>query len=140
MKSLILAALFGVALQTTSAVAAPTVSCFKPAQLGNVQVEIGWFQKQVYTVSKICIEGNYKNQGWNSIQLKLHTVMPRTGAPGAVVTYKASLERFSQTGARFTIMDGEPEPTQWEASFDRNQLYSVEFDRGTRTQLVPAKN
>lgn len=138
MKTLILAIVIGVLFQGTLSLAAPT-TCFKSAQLGNMKVEIGWFQKQEYTVSKICIEGNYRKQGFNPIQVKLHTVMPRTGNPGAVVSYKASLERFSTGGARFTISDGEPEPTQWEATFDRNELVSVEFERGTQTQLVPAR-
>lgn len=139
MKSFIMTVALGLILQSPTTFAAPAVSCFKPAQLSNVKVQVGWFQRQEYTVSKVCIEGNYKNQGFNPVQLKLYTVMPRTNQPGAVVSYKASLERYSETQARFTIADGEPEPTQWDATFILNELSTVEFTNNTMTQVVPTR-
>jgi hypothetical protein len=123
-------------LASIPALAASAKKCFS-FKAGNQEVSVGWFQRKTFNVQKICLQGNYAKMGFNSITVTLTESGYSAGRSGADVVYKASLERFSATQARFTLSDGEPEPTQWEATFEGQELVSIDFERRRPSVLVP---
>ncbi len=125
-------------LVSTPALAVPAKKCFT-FRGGNQEVTIGWFARKTFTVQSLCLQGVYNKMGFNTVTMVLTEAGFSAGRTGADITYKASIERFSATQARFTISDGEPEPTQWEASFNGSELVSIDFERQKSTQLVPVR-
>ena len=123
---------------TTPAFAATAKKCFT-FKGGNQEVTVGWFSRKTYSVQSLCLQGVYNKMGYNTLTLILTEAGYSAGSTGAVITYSATLERFSTTQARFTIDDGEPEPTQWEALFNGSELVSIDFERQNPTELVPVQ-
>lgn len=122
----------------TPSFAAPAKKCFQFIG-GNQEVTVGWFARKTFNVKSLCLQGVYNKMGFNSVTLTLTEAGYAARQSGVDIIYKASLERFSATQARFTISDGEPEPTQWEATFNGNDLVSIDFERRKSIQLVPVR-
>lgn len=123
---------------STPSLAAPAKKCFT-FKGGNQEVTVGWFSRKTFNVQTLCLQGVYNKMGFNSVTLILTEAGYSSGRTGADITYKASLQRFSVNQARFTISDGEPEPTQWDASFNGSELVSIDFERQRPTLLIPVQ-
>lgn len=100
---------------------ANTNPCFQFAE-GSKDVTIGWFSKKTVTADTLCVPGEYPNLGLSetiSFVLKNGTEI--------VAEYGATVERYSDTNIRFTLNDGEPAPTQFEATVTKKSKSLIDI-------------
>ena len=81
---------------------------------------VGWFSKKTFNADLVCVEGSMKGQGHHSIKLKFYSNKK------LVAEYEGSVERWNDKAGRFTLADGEPEPTQYEAKFKGDSLVEID--------------
>jgi len=123
MKSSIISTTFLLALISSAFSATAAEQCFRIAG-GDTDVKVGWFSGKTYRVDSFCIQGDYTKMG---ISEPLGFVFKMGDT--ALANYRARSERYSDKQIRFTLADGESEPTQFDAemSVRQNRLTNISF-------------
>lgn len=97
-------------------------TCFQYAE-GPKEVTIGWFKKKTVTADTVCVPARYPEEGFTE---KFQFVL-KNGTE-VVAEYEAVAERYSETAVRYTLMNGEPEPQQFNAEVTKNSKSLVEIE------------
>lgn len=97
-------------------------TCFQYAE-GPKEVTIGWFKKKTVTADTVCVPAQYPKEGFTE---KFQFVL-KNGTE-IVAQYEAVAERYSETNVRYTLMNGEPEPQQFNAEVTKKSKSLVEIE------------
>lgn len=124
MKKVIYASVF--AAMASSSVYA---DCYTYSE-GTQEVSVGF--TKIYSADKVCITGDYTKDGYSP-----DLVFSLYQGDDEVASYKAVSERYTSVDIRFTLEDGNPEPTQFDATVDGNVLSAIEVSYDKMATLEP---
>ena len=97
---------------------------------GAATIKVGHFGPKTFVADGFCVTGNYGKQGTSTgLQFTLKNKQK------VLARYQATSERYTPVDVRFTLLNGEPEPQQFDAKWGAGQLFRIGMN-GTWYELT----